>query len=116
LQRQYYYRLSDIVRQYIERRFDLHASRETTAEFLADMRNQSLLSEEHKGFLRTFLEAADMAKYACYQPDPAETQAVLDSARTFIVSSAHQADEATQAARKHRKPRRAKKEKEMVRA
>jgi hypothetical protein len=92
-QRHFYYRLSDIVRLYIQRRFDLPASHETTDEFLLDVQKQPVLAEEHKGFLRAFLEAADLAKYACYQPDSTETHAALDAARTFVVSSALRAEE-----------------------
>lgn len=104
-----YYRLSDIVRQYIERRFKLRASRETSEEFLTDVQTKPFLSEENKGFLRAFLAAADLAKYACYQPDTAETNNALDAARTFVISSALRADETKKQEKKSRRLRRAKK-------
>ncbi|MBN1555564.1 MAG: hypothetical protein JXA11_12535 [Phycisphaerae bacterium] len=108
--RQFYYRLSDIVREYLERRFALRASRETTEEFLADVQIRPFLSEDHKGFLRSFLAAADLAKYACYQPGEEEILSALDTARTFVISSALRAEENAKAKKPSRRRRRAKKE------
>ena len=58
-------RLTDIVREYMERRFRLRAERQTTAEFMADLeRGKGNLIDRHREFLREFLTAADMVKFA----------------------------------------------------
>ena len=57
--------LTDIVRDYMEQRFRLRAGRQTTAEFMADLeRGKGNLSDHHRDFLRGFLTAADMVKFA----------------------------------------------------
>jgi len=63
--------LTDVVRRYLEARFQLRAERQTTAEFLADLeRNDSLLGEKDRKFLRSFLASADMVKFARLPADP----------------------------------------------
>ena len=63
--------LTDIVRHYLEARFRLRAERQTTAEFLADLeRNDRLLEDKDRKFLRSFLAAADMVKFARVPADP----------------------------------------------
>ena len=58
-------RLTDIVREYMERRFHLRAERQTTAEFMADLESgKGSLIDRHREFLREFLTAADMVKFA----------------------------------------------------
>lgn len=57
--------LTDIVRRFIERRYHLRAERQTTAEFLRDLdRESSPLPDAQCKFLRSFLESADMVKFA----------------------------------------------------
>lgn len=57
--------LTDIVRKFLETRYKLRAERQTTAEFLRDLeRSSTLLPEEQSRFLRSFLESADMVKFA----------------------------------------------------
>jgi len=57
--------LTDIVREYMECRFHLRAERQTTAEFMADLeRGRGNLDGRHREFLRDFLTAADMVKFA----------------------------------------------------
>lgn len=57
--------LTDIVREYMERRFSLRAERQTTAEFMADLeQGKGNLETRHRDFLRSFLNAADLVKFA----------------------------------------------------
>ena len=57
-------------REYMEQRFHLRAERQTTAEFMADLeRGSGNLSREHRDFLRNFLTAADMVKFARVSAD-----------------------------------------------
>jgi hypothetical protein len=80
----FYFRLSAIVREYIERRFGLMAPERTTPEFLAEIRKSPVLTAEHQRGLGDFLQAADMVKFARYEPGPNEVQAALGTARSFV--------------------------------
>ena len=73
---EYYTRLSDIIRRYLESRFSLRAPEMTTEEFLAAVRNSSVLVDAHKDLLKEFLSKCDMVKFAKYGPTPIE---MLDS-------------------------------------
>lgn len=87
--REHYYRLSEIVRTYIERRFGWHAPEMTTPEFLASIgREGQSLGEREVGHLRAFLEACDLVKYAASTPDPLAAAAAVESARAFIRATA----------------------------
>jgi hypothetical protein len=59
--------LSDIVREYLESRFDIHAKRQTTAEFLRKMEERkSPLGNQDRNFLKDFMNSTDMVKFAKY--------------------------------------------------
>ncbi len=81
---EFYFRLSLIVREYIERRFGLMAPERTTEEFLVEMRRSPVLSDEHKRLLGEFLTACDMVKFACYTPQAKEIEQAFDAARDFV--------------------------------
>jgi len=80
----YHTLLSDVVRAYLERRFNLPASQQTTAEFLETMRRAPQLTPAQQGLLRDFLERCDMAKFARAAPPPQECRAVAAMARSFV--------------------------------
>ena len=80
----FYFRLSDIVRQYIERRFSIMAPERTTEEFLHEARRSALLAEEHKDLLARFLRAADLVKFARHEPSVDESREALAAARRFV--------------------------------
>ncbi len=76
--------LSDVVRAYLERRFNLPASQQTTAEFLETMRRSPQLTPAQQGVLREFLERCDLAKFARHAPLPPECRATAGMARSFV--------------------------------
>jgi hypothetical protein len=80
----YHTLLSDVVRVYLERRFSLPASQQTTAEFLETMRRAPQLTPAQQGLLRDFLQRCDMAKFARAAPPPEECRAVAAMARGFV--------------------------------
>lgn len=80
--------LCDVVRGYLERRFQLPATHQTTAEFLATMRRSPQLTEAQRELLRDFLERCDMAKFARAAPTPEECRAVASMARSFVQQTA----------------------------
>ena len=89
--REFYYRLSEIARTYIELRFGLMAPEQTTEEFLREMRSRKALPPEYQPQLADFLEACDMVKYALYEPVADEIEHVFNTARDFIAQSSEPA-------------------------
>jgi hypothetical protein len=81
---EFYFRLSAIVREYIERRFGLMAPERTTPEFLVEVRGHAALSGAQKRLLGEFLEAADMVKFARYEPAAGEVRGAFGTARAFV--------------------------------
>ncbi|MHC4268598.1 MAG: hypothetical protein ACYSTS_09045 [Planctomycetota bacterium] len=82
--KEYYYRLSNIVRHYIENRFKLMAPERTTEEFLAEMTVTGKLAEDHKKLVGNFLEHCDMVKFAAYGPDSREIDNSFNSAKRLV--------------------------------
>lgn len=61
-------KISEILRYYLERRFGLHSTKQTTREFLDSLVNlpsqQQNLLHAHRQLLQSCLEQCDLAKYA----------------------------------------------------
>lgn len=91
--KEYYIRLSDIVRRYIEKRFALRAPEMTTEEFLEGLRESSLLSSAHKDLLREFLSHCDLVKFARYGPTLLEMLDSFKSAERLVDQTRRAADE-----------------------
>jgi len=85
---EFYFRLTDIVRQYIERQFDIKAPEQTTEEFLAEVKDRSTLNTEHKRLLNDFLQSADLVKFARYQPQASEIEQAFAAAGDFVEQTA----------------------------
>lgn len=86
--RTHYYRLSEIVRRYIERQFSVAAPEMTTEEFLATTATRRGGLPGDAGALRRFLESCDMVKYAAWAPSADDAHHALEAARTFVRESA----------------------------
>jgi hypothetical protein len=86
--RAFYYRLTEIVRAYIERRFGLAAPEMTTEEFLAALARDRGAVPYDPVRLRGFLESCDVVKYAAVQPMRSDGENALATARAFIDASA----------------------------
>ncbi len=83
--------VSQIVRAYIETRFaeqGVHAAHRTTEEFLHDLaaRSDSPLAP-YRGLLEEFLSHCDRAKFGRWALSTAEMEAMLQSARGFLVDT-----------------------------
>ncbi|MDP6359285.1 MAG: hypothetical protein QF473_29470 [Planctomycetota bacterium] len=81
---EFYVRLSDICRHYLENRFGLRAPERTTEEFLAILAGTSVLSPDHKGLVQDFLKHCDQVKFAQYEPGKDEMEGVFESARRLV--------------------------------
>ncbi len=81
---EFYFRLTGIVRVYIEKRFAVRAAEQTTEEFLAAAKNHPALGMLFGRLLADFLQAADLVKFARYLPGTAEIERAFATAEAFI--------------------------------
>jgi hypothetical protein len=82
--KEFYETISDIIRHYIEDRFELRAPERTTEEFLAEIRDTSRLSDTHGRALSEFLTHCDLVKFARHSPTTEQIQRTFDLAKNFI--------------------------------
>jgi len=80
----FYIELSDIVRLYLEQRFDLHAPEQTTEEFIRSSSQSSQLSSDHRVLTQSFLEQSDLVKFARFEPSPTDMQSAWDAADRLV--------------------------------
>ena len=86
---EFYNRIQDILRRYIEARFGIMAPERTTEEFMAELktsRNNALRKNDK--LLEVFLKHCDMVRFATYAPEKKEIQATFDSCKEFILATA----------------------------
>lgn len=84
----FFYRVSEIVRSYIERKFGLSAAEMTTEEFLSSLSRGPAVLPYDRERLRIFLETCDRVKYAAFQPLREDGEDTLTAARGFIHTTA----------------------------
>jgi hypothetical protein len=82
--KEYYVKISDAVRRYIETVFKLRAPEMTTQEFLTNLGGSMKISAEYKESLKLFLEACDLVKFAKHAPLRDEIDSVFTTAKKFI--------------------------------
>ena len=82
--KEYHTQLTDVLREYIDRRFAVSSAEQTSDETLRAMR--PLLSEKKDIFeqLRKMLTLADLVKFAKWTTTPDENETSLRSAYTFV--------------------------------
>ena len=94
LVKEFYLRLTGIVRVFIEGKTGLRAPEQTTEEFLRDMRASSQFDGPQAHQLQEFLTAADLVKYAGQTPDETTILKSLERAREFIAIPFHEPKDA----------------------
>jgi hypothetical protein len=82
--KEFYERISNILRHYIEHRFSLRAPERTTEEFLAELANTDILGSADKARLGEFLEHCDLVKFAKHHPTTEQIQKTFDLVKDFI--------------------------------
>jgi hypothetical protein len=90
---EFYTRLSDVVRRYLEGQMGLRAPERTTEEFLFEISRDHSLSPEHRELLSAFLQEADLVKFAKFQPGAEDMKRALDAAEKFVNDSQPHAEE-----------------------
>ena len=92
LYKEYYIRVSDILRHFVEEQFGFPASERTTEEFLQGLQHNALLGLQEQLLLKEFLRHCDLVKFAKSEPSSEEIQHTFDTCKQFV--------EDTEAARK----------------
>lgn len=85
--RRYHFELSDILRQYIERRFSIRAQEQTTDEFLARLPSHRVFNSQQQVLLQDFLQRSDLVKFAKYAPPAEQSRDAAQACRLFIVET-----------------------------
>ena len=85
--KEFYHKISDILRRYIENRFNLRAPEQTTEEFLTNIRSKNDFDDTHKTLLKNFLTHCDLVKFARHQPETEDIQKTFDSCKEFILAT-----------------------------
>jgi hypothetical protein len=81
--------VSDIVRRYIEQKFDVTATRRTTEEFLRELLESSNAAlARHRGLLGEFLQQCDFVKFAALSLTLQNMESLRQSARAFVLATA----------------------------
>lgn len=82
LYKEYHTDLTDVIRTYVGRRFDVHSTEKTSDETLRAMK--PLIAKDLHARLSQMLQLADYVKFAKYQPLPNENEQALDIAYAFV--------------------------------
>lgn len=82
----FYVELTMVVRRYVQRKYGIRAPNLTTEEFFAELRQsgRSQLQLGHLKELESFLESADMVKFAGVEATPEMAASATESARNYL--------------------------------
>jgi hypothetical protein len=83
--KQYYSEVTDVLRNYIEERFEIPAMEQTTHEILESFKyRRDLLGEKSFQNLSQILSLADLVKFAKYKPLPDDNNLTLVNSYFFV--------------------------------
>jgi hypothetical protein len=80
--------VSDILRQYVSAQYRLHATEQTSPEFLADAAKSPHFTGADKMLLAEFLERCDLIKFAHIDATIEDSAALLEQAVRFVKGGA----------------------------
>lgn len=80
--KEYQTELTDVVREYIGRRFEVHSTEKTSDETLREMK--PLIDKDLYGRLSKMLQLADLVKFAKWHTTPDENEQALTTAYDFV--------------------------------
>jgi hypothetical protein len=86
--KQFHSELTDILREYLEKRYLVKAHEQTTDEILSGLRRKHL-DEDDKNMLNKILILADLVKFAKEKPLPAENEQSINNAIYFVERTRH---------------------------
>jgi len=83
----YYFRVSEILKAYLGRRYRFDALESTSAEVLNAVRTQGGVSDEFYLRLENLFETLDRVKFTDHVPDHEEPKTILQGARSWVEST-----------------------------
>ncbi len=83
----FYTELSLILRTYLEGRFHLNATDETTEEIVEEMSKSPELGGSQRNILQEFMRQADMVKFAKGHPDRSTMESAFDTTKQFVAET-----------------------------
>lgn len=91
--REYFFRFSEILRVYFEKRYDILAVESTTYEIMKLLKEKSLPQDLYRK-IQDVLEKSDLAKFAKWRPQPAEILSMNKEAQAVVEASRAPEEEA----------------------
>jgi hypothetical protein len=85
--KQFFTRLTDILRTYIEGRFKVLALESTTEEIVLSLKDNELITSRNLSNLKQMLEVADLVKFAKAEPLPDENENSWQFAYEFVMGT-----------------------------
>ena len=83
MEKEYFTFLTDILREYLEKRFGINALEMTSSEIIASLSANPEVKEK-RGYIREILDVADFVKFAKVRPLPADNISAFDNAVCFV--------------------------------
>jgi hypothetical protein len=83
----YYTKLTEILRQYLENRFRVFSLELTTAETLKALVKTCFKKDGSYNQLKTILTGADLVKFAKYNPEPSENESHYQNSWDFVLAT-----------------------------
>ena len=80
----FYVELTMVVRRYVQRKYGIRAPNLTTEEFFAELRQSNRTEMRHLHELESFLESADMVKFAGIEATPEMATSATENARNYL--------------------------------
>jgi hypothetical protein len=87
--KEYHSELTEIIRQYLEKRYGIKAHEQTSDEIFASLRYMDI-ADDNRNKLRQILLLADLAKFAKQKPLPAENEQSIENAIAFVMHTKKQ--------------------------
>jgi hypothetical protein len=83
----YYTKLTEILRQYLEDRFNVYSLELTTDETLEMLARTGFKKEDAYMQLKTILKGADLVKFAKHKPEPSENEDHFKNSWDFVMTT-----------------------------
>lgn len=84
--KEYHSEISDVIREYLEKRYVIKTQEKTTDEIFAGLKYLDI-DNDSRSLLRQILLLADLVKFAKEKPLPAENEQSLEKAIAFVVQT-----------------------------
>ncbi len=82
--KKYYTRLTEIIRQYLENRYQVFSLELTTEETLSALIHSGFKKNDEYNRLKTILTSADLVKFAKHKPEPSENDLHYQNSWEFV--------------------------------